>query len=309
MLSSLHMNISTDRFQKVKEMLTKELRMRSKPDAAPIRIEPTNPPAPTTHVDNENSLLYKSHGGLFAGILVLCGLILVLALFFTTHTKDAYKGSLIYHTSNMVLTLILLFGIVLGFISLRHLGRTLERINAIDDFLILFSMIGYLLLQFFIIISCMYFLLDKYDFEDDDLNEENIETVVRLEISVACLESVHCIIQAIFVMDCLQRFANDSDQAHTKKGRGILGFLVIVNVCMWVFKSFLIKEVVLSRHSGFYGDMAWPVIMSVCLPLQLFFFFHSSVCLAEAWSEAYTVKQDSAYATKPFIGIRESGYI
>ena len=291
------MNITTDMFKKVKDMLTNQLKMSNNP----VSNHPTdtekiaNQPA-TNHSHIDTSLLYKSHGGLFAGILVLCGLVLVIALFFTS--PDEYTAHLVYHISNLVLVALLILGIILGFIALWPLGRTMERINLIDDVLILISMAGYLLLQFFIIISCMYFLTDQYDYNDDHLSEDDIETLVILEVVVAFLESIHCILQAIFVMDSLQRFAKDADQEKHKKGRGIISFLVIVNVCMWIFKSFLIKEVVLSRHSGFYGDMAWPVIMSTCLPLQLFFFFHSSVCLAEVWSEAFEMKQEEPFEIK-----------
>ena len=37
----------------------------------------------------------------------------------------------------------------------------------------------------------------------------------------------------------------------------------------------------------FYGILAWLFILNFNLPLQLFFFFHSSVCFADIWSMAY----------------------
>ena len=37
----------------------------------------------------------------------------------------------------------------------------------------------------------------------------------------------------------------------------------------------------------FYGTLAWLFILNFNLPLQLFFFFHSSVCFADIWSMAY----------------------
>ena len=40
-------------------------------------------------------------------------------------------------------------------------------------------------------------------------------------------------------------------------------------------------------QEDFYGTLAWLFILNMNLPLQLFFFFHSSVCFADIWSMAY----------------------
>ncbi len=51
------------------------------------------------------------------------------------------------------------------------------------------------------------------------------------------------IFQTIFVIDGLKRRAGSSKHEREKPGRGILTFLIIANVAMWVFKTFQIKEV------------------------------------------------------------------
>ena len=51
-------------------------------------------------------------------------------------------------------------------------------------------------------------------------------------------------------------------------------------------------------QEDFYGTLAWLFILNINLPLQLFFFFHSSVCFADIWSMAYKpVEADVQHAS------------
>jgi hypothetical protein len=38
----------------------------------------------------------------------------------------------------------------------------------------------------------------------------------------------------------------------------------------------------------YYGQITWLLLLNINLPLLLFYRFHSSVCLADAWHSAYT---------------------
>lgn len=257
-----------------------------------------------THRDGPHSLLHKSHKGLYLAILVFTCTLLAIVLFYVKNDEDPYMGALIYHGTNIILTTLLLVAISGASITLRQLGRSTVRVNLIDDMLLLFSMSGFILLHLFITVSCLYFICGAYEYTAgaaDDLDDHATRLIAIIEVTATLLETVQCIAQTLFVIDGLQRFARDQKQETDMRGRGLLAFLIIVNVCMWIYKTLVIKEVLLARHLDFYGSTAWPIILSICLPLQLFFFFHSSVCLAEVWSQAYKMKPESILETTPMI--------
>ena len=74
-----------------------------------------------------------------------------------------------------------------------------------------------------------------------------------------------------------------------KPGRGVVTFLVIANIGSWIFHSMLSNNHKLQyRPANLFGKVPWIILLNLSLPLLLFFFFHSSVCLADIWHQAYT---------------------
>ncbi len=72
--------------------------------------------------------------------------------------------------------------------------------------------------------------------------------------------------------------------------------MVIVVIHISLSGIFLqIKQVTIDRQAEFYGIPAWPIIMNINLPLMLFFYFHSSICLADVWDEAYHIEEGPKY--------------
>lgn len=98
-----------------------------------------------------------------------------------------------------------------------------------------------------------------------------------------------CLLQVILVMSGMRRYPSKASHVTDMPGRGLLTFLVVGNVAVWVFRTVQAKELSLQKtQSVFYGDLAWLLLMNVNLPLLLFYRFHSSVCLADVWAIAYT---------------------
>lgn len=65
-------------------------------------------------------------------------------------------------------------------------------------------------------------------------------------------------------------------------------FLVIANIGMWLLQTFEVKshEVQDDRYD-FYGKELWTILGHMCLPLMMFYRFHSSVCFGDIWKYAY----------------------
>ena len=307
MLSSLHLTLSNDVLQKVKHLLADDNKPPPKSPAAGAAadtqhvfrcsltsihedgvLHDVTRASSTAQLDDEPpTLFHRSHKGLFLGVVVLTGTILVIVIFYVNNDHDAFIGALLYHATSLVLTSLLMVATVSAALSLRQLGRSRDGVNLIDDLLLLFSMSGFLLLHLFILVSGVDFLASAHRHSASGAASQAARVVALLEVAATALETVQCVGQVLFVIDGLQRYAVTPLQQQVMPGRGWVGFLIIVNVCLWVFKSLVIKEVLLARHLRFYGSTAWPIILSLCLPLQLFYYFHCSVCLADVWSQAY----------------------
>ena len=88
----------------------------------------------------------------------------------------------------------------------------------------------------------------------------------------------------------LRRYPMKTSQLVSKPGRTSLTFLVIGNIAAWIFFSTLAKSHQLQDTAiNLFGELPWIVLSNITLPLLLFFFFHSSVCLADTWHSAYHV--------------------
>ena len=110
-------------------------------------------------------------------------------------------------------------------------------------------------------------------------------------IIMAIIYVIHLIqvtLQTPFLMDGIRRCSNDKKLRFKKPGKGLITFLIIVNVAMWILVTFEIKSVD-KYHSmpKSFGKFTWMIILDTCLPLMLFYRFHSSVCLSDMWKHAY----------------------
>ena len=121
--------------------------------------------------------------------------------------------------------------------------------------------------------------------------------------------------QLLFITDAQRRRIHSNDHDASKPGRQVVTFLLICNITMWVIYTFEVQKVKDSPvqvkktifvpllllllfiqilyfffQLRFYGFYAWSMIQRVCLPLCIFFRFHSSVILVEIWKNSYKTK-------------------
>ena len=326
LLASLHISVSTDMFQKVKSMLLKQMGVKAddasnlsdkddelRPRSATLTsVNSAKVEKPSTSHPNpvHTQMFHRAHKGMFFGILAFTATILSVIFFHVNNDDEPFVASIIYHSTDLVLSSLMLCATVSAAVKLRHLGRCPEKFNSIDNILLMISMSGFILLHVFILVSGFYYLGDKYDLgrdlfsssssesSDAAADDDDVQVVAIVEVTATLVETIQCFAQTLLVIDAMQRYAKTRQHEIEMIGRGSISFLIIANVAMWIYKTMVIKDVLLHKHLDFYGDTAWPIILSLCLPLQLFFFFHSSVCLAEVWSEAFKQKPETLIETR-----------
>lgn len=90
------------------------------------------------------------------------------------------------------------------------------------------------------------------------------------------------------IIDGLRRCSNSKELRKRKPGREVLTFLIVCNVALWIMETFEIKsESIRSEYYDFYGKVFWSIVGHMCLPLKMFYRFHSSVCIVDIWKFAY----------------------
>lgn len=99
---------------------------------------------------------------------------------------------------------------------------------------------------------------------------------------------VQVLVQTPLIIDGLRRSSNTKELQKEKPGRELVTFLIVCNVAMWIMQTFEVKSHGLqdNRHE-FYGEELWTIIGHLCVPLMMFYRFHSSVCLVDIWKCAY----------------------
>ena len=120
-------------------------------------------------------------------------------------------------------------------------------------------------------------------------------------------------LQLLFITDAQRRRIHSTSHETKKPGRQVVTFLLLCNITMWIVYTFEVqkvkdspvqvgsgnvnKDILTAVDFGaiffqlkFFGFYAWSMIQRVCLPLCIFFRFHSSVILVEIWKNSYKTK-------------------
>ena len=122
-------------------------------------------------------------------------------------------------------------------------------------------------------------------------------------------------LQLLFITDAQRRRIHSQSHESKKPGRQVVTFLLLCNITMWIVYTFEVQKVkdspvqvgsgsalsavdfggviqffIVYFQLKFFGFYAWSMIQRVCLPLCIFFRFHSSVILVEIWKNSYKTK-------------------
>lgn len=211
------------------------------------------------------------------GLLVAVLTLIAIATFFVFENRisDPSTAIKVFYVTELSLMAVTGIGIVWGYRRLATLKFIPSKFMSVDSVLLIIALAGSYIYLFFILISVL-------------SSEELAEVVGVLCILTIILALVEITLQIVFILDGLCRCAENDVQMSDKPGRSVVTFLLVCNLAMWVVTMFEIKKTqVLPMHETFYGILAWNIITHLCVPLVIFFRFHSAICLSKIWYNAY----------------------
>ncbi|KAI6204319.1 hypothetical protein M3Y94_00660100 [Aphelenchoides besseyi] len=87
------------------------------------------------------------------------------------------------------------------------------------------------------------------------------------------------------------RIQGDLELKRSQPGKQAITFLLIANIAMFLMNLLESEKAGVSEAVvNFYGKKSWVFLVRSFSPLTIFYRFHSSVCLAEVWKNAYAWK-------------------
>lgn len=219
----------------------------------------------------------KANKGLFLGLLVAVLTMIAIATFFVFENRisDSSTAIQVFLVTEIALMVVTGIGIVWGYTRLATLKFQPTNFLSVDSVLLIVALAGSYIYLFFVFIAVLP-LFETYGPE----GELSVITIV--------LALVQITLQIVFILDGLCRCAENEAQMNDKPGRSVVTFLLVCNLALWVVSLFEIKKTqVLPMPESFYGILAWNIVNHLCVPLLIFFRFHSAICLSKIWYNAY----------------------
>ncbi|CAH1777255.1 unnamed protein product [Owenia fusiformis] len=219
-----------------------------------------------------------SHRGLFCGIFILLATVITIITFLIFINKAEYINTavLMVHIIEIVIYMLTSIAVFAACSAMRHLYYDYYRYITLDEILLLVSQTGVFLAAIFSLLAAIY----SYD---------TIGGVLILATS--CLVLIQSAAQTVLVLSGLRRFTGISDTTQ-RPGRQFVTFLLVANVALCgLCMMETVRSSVNPVQQEFYGYLVWSIILHVSIPLQIFYRFHSAVCLANIWKNAYKPKQ------------------
>ncbi len=216
--------------------------------------------------------------GLFFGIFTLVASIISMIVFFVLIERPQYVDSaiLVVHVSEVILYTLALVAVCIAAYKIRDMRFQSEKDNSLDESLLLVALTG----QFVFCVFCImagHYNTDSYG--------------GSLVMATSMLIMVEAVLQTVFILNGLRRSPLKPYHETKKPGREYVTFLLVCNIGMWGINTF---EVLRSDSNpialNFYGLLLWNIITHVSTPLVIFYRFHSTVCLANIWKNAYKQK-------------------
>lgn len=218
--------------------------------------------------------------GLFLGLLVLVGGIVILIIFFVMKDQETFTEKMFWmvNGTQIVILALSIISAVIGFWQIPKLSVSSTKPLELDRLLMSCTIVGvYIYAIFGMIVGGLYF-----------------ETQKLLTIFCSnCLLLIQVSLQGMLVAEASRRTCATRLQQLVKPGRQVITFLLFSNVTLWILDSFITHSTFTQEiQGGFYGTLAWGIISRISLPLLILFRFHSSVILVEIWKNTYRTKAE-----------------
>ena len=200
---------------------------------------------------------------------------------FENRISDSSTAVQVFLVTEIALMVVTGFGIVWGYTRLATLKFLPTNFLSVDSVLLIVALAGSYIYLFFVFIAVLPLFMN-YGPEGD------------LSVITIVLSLVQITLQIVFILDGLCRCAENDAQVYDKPGRSVVTFLLVCNLALWVVSLFEIKKMqVLPMPESFYGILAWNIVTHMCVPLLIFFRFHSAICLSKIWYNAYQKEKQS----------------
>ncbi|CAH1964752.1 unnamed protein product [Acanthoscelides obtectus] len=237
-------------------------------------------PLPIGHNENESNVVvymdcHSSSRGLFGGFFVLIltivsSILFFIAIYMDENDKDRSEMGITLNIGTSVIILTLMMATcIFGYRQITKLDVNTAYNHLLDDVLLFICIPAYFLNGIFSIIPAIIY--------------SNIIGCFNI-----VLEVFQVLIQTLFILDGVRRSSNTKQLRKKKPGRELVTFLIISNISLWLMQTFEVKSHGMQDNRyEFYGKELWIILGHMCLPLMMFYRFHSSVCFGDIWKYAY----------------------
>jgi hypothetical protein len=217
----------------------------------------------------------NSSRGLFMGIFVLVASVITM-ITFSVLVKSTYyieAAIKVEHVSNVVIYVITSAAIIVAFHRMQNLKFNYDQKIDLEETLILVPLGGVYMFGFFSIVASA--------FSEHESN--------GLLVILSCVLAIfQASIQTVFLLHALRKSALRREQERIKPGREFVIFIMMCNIALWAINTFKVQRTETNPiQLHYYGAVAWNIFNHIFLPLQIFFRFHSTVCLCNIWKKTW----------------------
>ena len=268
---------------------------------------------PHEHISATGVDCDKANRGLFFGLFITVLTLVAVSCYFVFDDRlyGSQSSSLTFFATEIMLLAVLSATVVAATASFRRLRfvptSAASQVNhgGIDSSLLVIALVGVYGLECFHFVSAVGGSIDAGGDDSGGGDDGGGGSggngggsgggggaiVSALAMGTSVLAFSQATVQTVFIVDALQRHVRSAEQARSKPGRPMVTFLLLCNLALWIVCIFEVKKAEnLPIHARFYGYLAWSIISHLCVPLVIFFRFHSTVCLSDIWINAYTLK-------------------
>ena len=224
---------------------------------------------------------HKANTGLFLGLVVVVVTCIVTCFYLLDRAGhlplDKFITTLIFFSNDLVVLTLSLLVVLVAFCKLRRLSRE-DLTDRFNQTLLLVGVAGYYAFYMCVLVPAVGTVTE--------LGMGGLSA--QLLVVVCALAAIQATAQVTFVVDALRRRSTSRQHFKSKPGRSLITFLLICNLAMWIIDAFQLRELHTSAMlRGYYGNLAWQILIHLLLPMAVLFRFHSAVCFADIWGKAY----------------------
>jgi len=158
--------------------------------------------------------------------------------------------------------------------------------KVLDVYLLITSLVGVAALHIFHMYMAVDFIIQSGELVD----------IAFVSVARSAVELSETVFQTVFIVLSSRRRCRTAEEVAAKPGRSLAMFAMIVNFSMWLLGVFFIvyNETFFTTTFLLETDEITMIrvllFTRICLPLNMFIRFQSTVCFYEIWSRVYQLK-------------------